>query len=113
MRGFVFALVIFICGSIDAQVASDKRLHYAAGFTAAACGYELVYRVTGDKVVARWSGVVVSLLAGVAKETIDIYRPGSGFDVQDLEATVFGGVTFVVTIKLLDKRKYGKKIQGT
>ena len=113
MRGILFIIIISMFGMAGAQVALDKRLHYAAGVTAAACGYELVYRVTGDKVAARWSGVVVSLLVGVTKETIDIYRPGSGFDAQDLGATVFGGVTFVVTIKLLDKRKYGKKIQGT
>ena len=108
MRGFVFALVIFVCGSIDAQVALDKQRHYAAGVVTATTGYGITLRMGGDRRRARWVGFVTCVMVGVAKETLDVYRPGAGFDVRDLGATVLGGASFVVTDRVLEgqKRKF-------
>ena len=108
MRSMFFILIIFISGGIDAQIALDKQKHYVAGIITATTGYEVVYRITGDKRKARCAGVLASILVGVMKETFDAHRPGAGFDPEDLSATILGGLTFGITIKLLDKRRHGK-----
>ena len=105
MRVLVFALVIFICGSMDAQVALDKQRHYAAGVITATTGYGITLRRGGDRRRARWVGFVTCVMVGVAKETLDAYRPGAGFDVRDLGATVMGGVSFVVADWVLEGQK--------
>ena len=105
MRGFVFALIIFVCGSMDAQVALDKQRHYAAGVITATTGYGITLRRGGDRRSARWVGFVTCVMVGVAKETLDVYRPGAGFDVRDLGATVLGGASFVAIDRVLEAQK--------
>ena len=68
-------------------------------------GYEYVYSKTKDKNKAFVAGILTSALAGTAKETYDSFQPNNKFDTKDLTATVLGGISIGLTIKLFNKNK--------
>ena len=95
------AVVLFFTLSItNAQIQDDKKLHFAAGAIASTVGYEYVYSKTEDKNQALAAGILTSLVAGIGKEVYDSFQPKNRFDQQDVAATVLGGVTVSLTIKL-------------
>jgi len=62
----------------------DKIQHLLGGF--------IICVVTGLLLPA-WYGLCATILAGLAKEIYDHFRPnGTGFDIKDLAATCLGGV---------------------
>ena len=95
------AVVLFFTLSItNAQIQDDKKLHFAAGGIASVVGYEYVYSKTGNKNQALAAGILTSLVAGIGKEVYDSFQPKNRFDQQDVAATILGGVTVSLTIKL-------------
>jgi len=100
------AVVLFFTLSItNAQIQEDKKLHFAAGAIASGIGYEYVYSKTKDKNKAFVAGILTSAIAGTAKETYDSFQPNNKFDTKDLTATVLGGISVGLTIKLFNKNK--------
>ena len=100
------AVVLFFTLRItNAQIQEDKKLHFAAGAIASGIGYEYVYSKTKDKNKAFVAGILTSVLAGTAKETYDSFQPNNKFDTKDLKATVLGGISIGLTIKLFNKNK--------
>ena len=60
----------------------DKVLHVGAGF--------IIGLVFGQIHAA--AGLVAAIIAGTAKELIDMRDGGTGFDMADLTATLAGGI---------------------
>ena len=96
------AVVLFFTLSITnaQEIPKDKQMHFAAGTITGTLGYEYVYSKTGDKNQALAAGVLTSMIAGIGKEVYDSFQPKNRFDQQDVAATILGGVTVSLTIKL-------------
>ena len=95
------AIVLFFTLSItNAQIQDDKKLHFAAGAIASGIGYEYVYSKTQNKEQALAAGILTSIAAGIGKEIYDSLQKKNQFDQHDVAATVLGGVSFSLVIKL-------------
>ena len=95
------AVVLFFTLSItNAQIQDDKKLHFAAGAIASVIGYEYVYSKTQNKQQALAAGILTSIAAGIGKEIYDSLQKKNQFDQHDVAATVLGGVSFSLVIKL-------------
>ena len=95
------AVVLFFTLSItNAQIQDDKKLHFAAGAIASGIGYEYVYSKTQNKQQALAAGILTSIAAGIGKEIYDSLQKKNQFDQHDVAATVLGGVSFSLVIKL-------------
>ena len=95
------AIVLFFTLSItNAQIQDDKKLHFAAGAIASSIGYEYVYSKTQNKEQALAAGILTSIAAGIGKEIYDSLQKKNQFDQHDIAATVLGGVSFSLVIKL-------------
>ena len=95
------AVVLFFTLSItNAQIQDDKKLHFAAGAIASGIGYEYVYSKTQNKEQALAAGILTSITAGIGKEIYDSLQKKNQFDQHDVAATVLGGVSFSLVIKL-------------
>jgi putative lipoprotein len=95
------AVVLFFTLSItNAQIQDDKKLHFAAGAIASGIGYEYVYSKTQNKEQALAAGILTSIAAGIGKEIYDSLQKKNQFDQHDVAATVLGGVSFSIVIKL-------------
>ena len=95
------AVVLFFTLSItNAQIQDDKKLHFAAGAIASGIGYEYVYSKTQNKEQALAAGILTSIAAGIGKEIYDSLQKKNQFDQHDVAATVLGGVSFSLVIKL-------------
>lgn len=108
-------LVVFILLSslvqLHAQLENDKVLHFGAGALSGAAGAFIASELSdGDRVWTYVGAVGTSLLAGLAKESID-KKNNNAWSNGDLAATVLGGITVGVTIDLFrgKKRRKGKR----
>ncbi len=83
------------------QIPKDKTLHFVAGATISAITYNVVKDITKDERKAKVYSLVTPLLIGVAKEIYDTQKKNpTGFDVNDLGATVYGGAMITIIIDL-------------
>ena len=97
---------------LHAQLENDKVLHFGAGALSGAAGAFIASELSdGDRAWTYIGAVGTSLLAGLAKESID-KNNGNEWDNGDFAATVLGGITVGVTIDLFrgKKRRKGKRI---
>ena len=95
------ALTIFfmITNILSAQILpQDKQLHIGATYMLGASTSALVYNKTGDKKKATIYGLIVHMIAGIAKEIYDINHGHS--DVNDILANSVGSCLGVVTIRI-------------
>ena len=65
-------------------------------------GHEIiqVYSKTQNKEQALAAGILTSIAAGIGKEIYDSLQKKNQFDQHDVAATVLGGVSFSLVIKL-------------
>ena len=95
------ALIIFfmITNIVSAQILpQDKQLHLGATYMLSASTAALVYNKTGDKKKATIYGLIVPMIAGIAKEIYDINHGHS--DVNDILANTVGSSLGIVTIRI-------------
>ena len=82
---------IILTSAISAQIAYDKKLHFAAGAVVGTwgtfAGSSLNLKPEGSALF----GIASATVAGLGKELWDEIDYG-GFDVKDMGATVLGGV---------------------
>ena len=102
MRTLFALFVVAFVGSANAQILQeqDKKLHFAAGVITSSLGYQLVYSKTQNKEQALAAGILTSIAAGIGKEIYDSLQKKNHFDQHDVAATVLGGVSFSLVIKL-------------
>ena len=95
------ALTIFfmITNILSAQILpQDKQLHISATYMLSASTTALVYNKTHYKKKATIYGLIIPMVAGVAKEIYDINHGNS--DVNDILANSIGSYLGVVTIRI-------------
>jgi VanZ family protein len=95
------ALIIFfmITNIVSAQaLPKDKQLHIGATYMLSATTAALVYDSTGDKRKATIYGLIIPMVAGIAKEIYDINHGNP--DVNDILANTIGSSLGVVTIRI-------------
>ena len=95
------ALTIFfmITNILSAQILpQDKQLHIGATYMLSASTTALVYNNTGDKRKATICGLIIPMIAGIAKEVYDINHGHS--DANDILANTIGSCLGVVTIRI-------------
>jgi len=109
MKKTLIVLLVVFSATVNAQIAEDKKKHYAAGVITSAVSYEFIYKLTKNKKKARIGSIISTILVGSLKETLDSTQPGNRFDHKDLLATTLGGISVNITIKLFDKNKKRKK----
>jgi len=113
----ILLLVVILCSvsQLHAQLENDKVLHFGAGALSGAAGAFIASELSdGNRAWTYVGAVGASLLAGLAKESLD-KNNGNEWDNSDLAATVLGGVTVGVTIDLFrgkNKRKGKRKIKS-
>ena len=106
-------ILLFTVVRLNAQLENDKVLHFGAGALSGAIGGLLASEISdGDRTWTYVGAVGTSLLAGLAKESID-QSNGNPWDNGDLAATILGGVTVGVTIDLFSGKKRRKRNQLT
>ena len=82
------------------QIAPDKKLHFVAGAGISFVTYAVVYSYTQDRKKAKIYSLLMSILAGITKESID-----DRFDSKDVLATGLGGASVSFSIDLLSRKK--------
>ena len=95
------ALIIFfmITNIVSAQILpQDKQLHIGATYMLGASTAALVYNKTGDKKKATVCGLIVPMIAGIAKEIYDINHGHP--DMNDILANTVGSSLGVITIRI-------------
>jgi VanZ family protein len=95
------ALIIFfmITNIVSAQILpQDKQLHIGATYMLSASTMALVYNKTGDKKKATVCGLIIPMIAGIAKEIYDINHGHA--DVNDILANTVGSSLGVITIRI-------------
>ena len=97
MKKLIFILLFSTIA--NAQIQTDKQLHFSAGAVIGGITNIAVTSITKDSKKAFWVGLGVSVLAGVTKELYD-KNQGGKFDVQDLAFTTAGGVVGSLTINI-------------
>lgn len=104
-------ILLFSVVQLNAQLENDKVLHFGAGALSGAIGGLLASEISdGDRTWTYVGAVGTSLLAGLAKESLDQSK-GNTWDNGDLAATILGGVTVGVTIDLFSGKKRRKRKQ--
>ena len=97
----IYILLFLCCGlMVSQEIPHDKKLHFGAGVLSSAVGYQYVYNQTQDKEKALAAGILTSIVMGIGKEVYDSFQPKNRFDQSDVAATVLGGVTFSLTLKI-------------
>lgn len=84
-----------------AQIQQDKIKHFAVGAIASATTYGY-FKIKTPKRAFLYT-VGVSAIMGLGKELIDEHNYG-GFDHKDLMATILGGITATIIIKIVWKK---------
>ncbi len=103
MKKLVLLLFLF---SIAGQAQSnDKILHFGAGVATGAAGAFIAHELSGGNKWWSIAGAVGgSLMAGLAKETIDKSK-GGPWDNGDIAHTVAGGLTVGIAIEIFSGKK--------
>ena len=111
----ILTLIILLSSLVQvrAQLENDKILHFGAGALSGAAGAFIASEISdGDRGWTFVGAVGTSLLAGLAKESLD-KNNGNKWENSDIAATVLGGVTVGVTIDLFSGKKRRKGKQKT
>lgn len=87
----------------DAWFARDKALHFAASALIQASAHAAFRARGADYAAASRGAAVVTLVAGVGKETWDCFHPGHDASVRDLAWDAIGGVAGAVAARQLDR----------
>ncbi len=109
----VFVLLILFCfiWKTNAQVESDKALHFLGGNLYGLVGAGVASQISkGNRTWTFVGSVGGSILIGLAKESIDKAQY-DGWDNDDLLATVLGGASVGVTIDIFKQRKKRRRAQ--
>lgn len=79
----------------------DKQLHFLAGILLAL--YATVLGIISEIsiLIIALNAVLISAIAGVAKELIDKRQPSNHFDKKDMFCTIMGGVVVGVPLILI------------
>ncbi len=107
----ILIILLSSLAQLHAQLENDKVLHFGAGVLSGAVGAFIASELSdGDRCWTYVGAVGTSLLAGLAKETLD-KKNNNRWDNGDLAATVLGGITVGLTIDLFrgKKRRKGKR----
>ena len=81
-------------------IEEDKVNHFTAGYMIGFVTTAVTWKFTERKWIAVVSGIAVSSLAGHLKESYDM-KHGGFYNNKDLKATVIGGLSGTITIRLL------------
>ena len=103
----VYVFVLLCCSIVaaNAQIKSDKALHFLGGNLYGLVGAGIASEISkADRTWTFVGAVGGSLLIGLAKEGIDKAQY-DGWDNDDLYATILGGATVGVTIDIFKQRK--------
>lgn len=107
MRMILLTLILVLLSTsrLPAQIENDKIAHFAVGTLAGAGGAFIASELTNRNRFWTVTGsITASLLAGLAKEALDVQNSNS-WDNADLGATVLGGVTVGIAIELFSKKE--------
>ncbi|WP_209065902.1 hypothetical protein [Croceivirga sp. JEA036] len=105
----IFLLCCFF--KTHAQIENDKALHFLGGNLYGLAGAGIAKQISkGDRFWTFAGAVGGSALIGLGKEAIDSGKGGSGWDNDDLLATVLGGLTVGVTIDIFTDHKKKRKL---
>ncbi len=107
----ILIILLSSLAQLHAQLENDKVLHFGAGVLSGAAGAFIASELSdGDRCWTYVGAVGTSLLAGLAKESLD-KKDSNAWNNGDLAATVLGGITVGVTIDLFrgKKRRKGKR----
>lgn len=100
MKKLLFALLLH--SSANAQIQTDKVMHFGAGALISATTTAITYKLTDNKTASMLCGFGMATLAGIGKEVYD-KKTGKGVaDINDAIWTSIGGgigVTIVFTLK--------------
>lgn len=97
LRYFIITILLLFNNKVSSQVNIDHSYHFAAGATVG-----MFFANTSKKPLL--SSLLASAALGVGKEIVD-KKSGKHFDLSDVTATVLGGMTSAIIVKLL-KRKH-------
>ncbi|OQD42623.1 hypothetical protein BUL40_08830 [Croceivirga radicis] len=102
--------VLLFCFLAHSQLEKDKALHFLGGNLYGLAGAGIAKQISKGNRFWTFAGAVGgSALIGLGKEAIDSGKGGSGWDNEDLLATVLGGLTVGVTIDLFTNHERQKK----
>tara|TARA_R110002012_G_scaffold32989_4_gene96947 strand:+ start:524 stop:799 length:276 start_codon:yes stop_codon:yes gene_type:complete len=88
-----------ITNIVSAQILpQDKQLHIGGTYMLSTATAALVYNKTGDKKKATICGLIIPMVAGIAKEIYDINHGHP--DLNDILANTVGSCMGVVTIRI-------------
>ena len=79
----------------------DKQLHFLAGILLALYATVLGVIAEVSILIVALNAIVISSLAGVAKELVDKRQKNNHFDKKDLLCTVLGGIVVGVPLIII------------
>lgn len=85
----------------------DKQLHILAGAVVSQSVYYYVYERTGDKTKAVIISLASTYFVAWCKEVYDDRKGGTGFDKNDINATMIGA-TITIPISFIKTNKHEK-----
>ncbi len=110
MKHLTFITFFFFTFTMFSQIENDKVLHFVGGNLFGLAGAGIAKQIShGDRFWTFAGAIGGSALAGLGKEAVDSGNGGSGWDNEDLLATVLGGVTVGITIDLFTDHKRRRK----
>lgn len=113
MGRWAIIVLLFLETSAFSQVENDKVLHFVGGNLYGLAGAGIAKQISnGDRFWTFAGAIGGSALIGLGKEAIDSRKGGSGWDNDDLLATVLGGATVGITIDLFTDHKKRRRQQA-
>ena len=108
-----FLWSISVISQID--VKQDKLAHFGAGAVVSSVSYAVIYKSTKNVPKSLLYSTACAFLVGTAKELYDVKNSTTGFGVEDLLVTTFGGFVassfIMIPLKSKSKRKQLEKIE--
>ena len=111
MKKIIFIVVIFfLVNTINAQVETDKALHFIGGNLFGLAGAGIAKQASSGNRWWTFAGAIGgSALIGIGKEAIDSGQENNQWDNEDILATILGGATVGVTIDIFTDHKNKRK----
>ena len=112
---FPLVLVLLFAQGLSAQLEQDKALHFLGGNLYGLAGAGIAKQISDGNRWWTFAGAIGgSALIGIGKEAVDSGSNGSGWDNDDLLATILGGTTVGFTIDIFtDHKKKRRKRVGS
>jgi hypothetical protein len=101
-------LIILLVLTVSVSAQSTYRQHQFFGAAISYYSYHALYKANHNKWKSRIGAVLVTSMAGVAKEYYDLTTRRGMFDKKDIRYTISGSVILVLTFK---RRKYLRVIK--